>query len=78
MNRFEYTITLHPAETFRKVAFFCTREGECTLDDLPMDEIETLKGILNDRGEQGWELVSIAFGRNGLFAVWKRERVPVK
>lgn len=73
MKRFEYTVTLHPAETFRKVAFFCTGEGECTLDELPTDELETLKNMLNDRGDEGWELVDLAFGRGGLIAVWKRE-----
>jgi hypothetical protein len=31
-----------------------------------------LTDILNNRGREGWELVQISFGRDGLMAYWKR------
>lgn len=74
MTKFNYDITIHPVETFKQVAFFCTQEGECSLEELPSDEIKILKNLLNERGDQGWELVDISFGKDGLLAIWKSER----
>jgi len=31
-----------------------------------------LTDILNNRGSEGWELVQIAFGKDGMMAFWKR------
>ncbi len=73
MKKFEYQITIHPVETFKQVAFFCTQEGECSLEELPSDQIKVLQTLLNERGQQGWELVDMSFGKNGLLAVWKSE-----
>lgn len=71
MKKFNYDITAHPVETFKQVAFFCTQEGECSLEELPSDQIKILKDLLNERGERGWELVDMAFGKDGLLAIWK-------
>jgi hypothetical protein len=73
MKSFEYEITKHPAEGFEKVIYFCTESGECTLDEVPVDQTEMLAKILNERGKQGWDLVQVAFGKAGLMAFWKRE-----
>jgi len=73
MKSFEYEITKHPAESFEKVIYFCTETGECTLDEVPVDQTEILAEILNERGKQGWELVQVAFGKEGLMAFWKRK-----
>ncbi len=73
MKKFEYQITTHPVETFRQVAFFCTQEGECSLEELPSDQVKVLQAVLNERGQQGWELVDISFGKDGLLAIWKSE-----
>lgn len=74
MKKFMYEITLHPLDQFRKVAFFCTQEGVCSLQELPSDQIDLLKDLLNQRGDESWELVDMAFGKDGLLAFWKRER----
>jgi hypothetical protein len=71
MKKFKYDITAHPVETFKQVAFFCTQEGVCNLEEVPSDQIKILKKLLNDRGDQGWELVDMAFGKDGLLAIWK-------
>ena len=73
MKRFEYQITHHSADTFEEVVYFCTETGECTLDRVPMDQTTTLAGILNERGAQGWELVQVSFGKDGMMAFWKRK-----
>ena len=73
MKKFQYDITVHPVESFKKVAFFCTQEGECTLEELPSDQVNILQNLLNARGGQGWELVDMAFGKDGLLAIWKSE-----
>jgi len=77
MKKFEYQITIHPVETFKQVAFFCTQEGECSLEKLPSDQVTVLQTLLNERGQQGWELVDMSFGKDGLLAIWKSE-VKVK
>ncbi len=73
MKKFSYDITIHPVESFKKVAFFCTQEGECSLEELPSDQLGALRDLLSERGEQGWELVDMAFGKDGLLAIWKSE-----
>ncbi|GBE31174.1 MAG TPA: hypothetical protein ENH07_08935 [Nitrospirae bacterium] len=72
MTRFEYEISAHPAETFEQVNFFCSVEGECSLKELPGDQVNMLMNLLNEQGRQGWELVQIFFGRDGVLAFWKR------
>ena len=73
MQRFEYTITKHPAELFSELVYYCTGGGECTLDQIPPSQTELLKGILNSEGEKGWELVQVAFSNKGILAFWKKE-----
>ena len=73
MKKFEYTISMLPAEAFRQVAFFCSQEGECNLESVPADQVARLGEILNEKGREGWELVQLAFGQDGLLAFWKRE-----
>ena len=73
MKRFEYEITRHPADTYKQVVYFCTETGECTLDEVPGEETKMLSQILNERGNQGWELIQVSFGKDGMMAFWKRK-----
>jgi len=72
MKGFEYEITKHPAEAFKQIIYFCTETGQCSLDEVPVDQTEILAKMLNEKGKQGWELVQISFGKEGLMAFWKR------
>lgn len=74
MKAFEYKITKHPAETFNELVYYCTEAGECTLDQIPHDQTETLEKILNAEGKSGWELVQVTFGDNGVIAFWKKSQ----
>ena len=73
MKRFEYTITKHPTDEFKQLVYFCTDHGKCNLEELPSDQLTTLGTLLNERGEQGWELVQVFLGRDGVVGFWKRE-----
>ena len=73
MKRFEYTVTKHPSEEFKQLVYFCTEEGKCNMEEVPSDQLTTLGSILNERGEEGWALVQVFLGRNGVVAFWKRE-----
>jgi len=70
--RFEYEITTHPAEEFNKLIYFCSDEGECALHELPPDQLRVLGKLLNQRGDEGWELIEMFFGKDGIVAFWKR------
>lgn len=72
MARFEYDISRHPAETFNKVVYFCSKSGQCGIDEITKDQTRTLTDILNNRGQEGWSLVQIVFGEDGVMAFWKR------
>ena len=72
MTRFEYEITKYPADEFTHLVYFCTDQGQCNLDQLPSDQMSVLEAKLNERGSEGWELVQVFFGEDGVVAFWKR------
>jgi len=74
MKNFEYEITKHPAKTASQLVYFCTEEGRCSYEQLPLDQLAAVEGLLNQRGSEGWELVQISFGKDGFIAFWKREK----
>ena len=74
MKQFEYKITKHPAESFNELVYYCTEAGDCALDQIPQDQTLILQDILNREGENGWELIQVSFGNNGLVAFWKKVR----
>ncbi len=74
MKTFEYEITKHAAEEFNRLVYFCTETAECALREVPDDHAEKLTAMLNERGRLGWELVQIAFGKDGIIVFWKRKR----
>jgi len=73
MKRFEYEITKHSADTFEKVVYFCSETGQCSIDEISRDQTRILADILNQRGKEGWELVQVVFGEDGVMAFWKRK-----
>jgi len=73
MDQFKYKITKHPAEAFEQLAYFCSESGECNLEQVPVDQTKILEDMLNERGNQGWELVQVSFGKGGIMAFWKHK-----
>ncbi len=72
MMRFEYEITSYPADAFREIVYFCSKDGSCNLESISSNQIERIQSLLNEHGGEGWELVHIAFGKDGILAFWKR------
>jgi len=75
MERFEYEISTHEGNTFTKLTYFCSEKGECSLEEVPAEEPQILVNLMNERGKQGWELIQLVFGRDGVMAFWKRRLV---
>ncbi|MBF0530310.1 MAG: hypothetical protein HQK55_13760 [Deltaproteobacteria bacterium] len=74
MKQYEYQITRHPAEEFAQLAYFCSADGACNLEEVPKNQIDILEEILNARGRAGWQLVQLSFGKSGLLAFWRRRK----
>jgi hypothetical protein len=72
MDRYEYDVTTHAADTFSRLIYFCSEKGNCTLEEVPAEEPQILVGLLNERGLEGWELIQLLFGKDGVMACWKR------
>jgi hypothetical protein len=72
MKRFEYEITQHLADTFDEIVYFCSKSGQCSIDEVSKYQTKMLTNILNNRGKEGWELVQVSFGKDGIMAYWKR------
>ncbi|HOX28973.1 MAG TPA: hypothetical protein PLQ76_07470 [bacterium] len=73
MKKFEYEITAHSSDDFKLLTYFCTDGGDCAVQQLPGTEMEGMRDIMNARGNDGWELVQLSFGKKGIVAFWKRE-----
>ena len=43
------------------------------MDEVPEEQTGILQKVLNERGRQGWELVQVSFGKEGILAFWKRK-----
>jgi hypothetical protein len=72
MMRFEYQITRHSAEEFDQLVYFCTDQGECGVRELPPDQLSVFGEMMNQRGTEGWELIQVLFGKDGVVIFWKR------
>jgi hypothetical protein len=72
MDRYEYEISTHAADVFSRLIYFCTEQGNCRLEEVPAEEPQILVDLLNERGLEGWELIQLLFGKDGVMACWKR------
>jgi hypothetical protein len=72
MDRFEYEITRHRADSFEEIIYFCSETGDCKLEEVPTGQAQIMMDILNTRGLEGWELIQMNFGKDGVLAWWKR------
>ncbi len=72
MTQFKYQITMHAAESFKEVVYFCSEEGSCELKEVPSEQIGKLEEILNEHGQRGWELAQATFGKQGMMIFWKK------
>jgi hypothetical protein len=87
MDRWEYQITTHSAGEVLRVreqlghapeegsppVVYCDTEGVCFFDEAPNPYVDSIVHILNEQGEQGWELVQVAFRQADFICIWRRE-----
>ena len=70
---FVYQVKKYATEQFLRLAYFCTDQGECSLEQLPVEQMKAFEDLLNARGAEGWELVQAFFGSDGVVTIWKKE-----
>jgi len=84
MPSWQYQITVHEAEDILEnisqtvgeipPAIYCDDKGTCYFDEGPNPFTEAIERVLSDIGEQGWELVQIAFRPDQMICIWKQPR----
>ena len=52
----------------------CDPEGVCFFRESHRPDIGELISVLNERGEDGWELVEMVSSPSGLVCIWKRRK----
>lgn len=86
MKKYEYDITSYSTEQVVAVrdklggaaqreepVMFCTDRGACFFDSLPNANTQAIRHILNQRGAEGWKLVSVSFRTDEMVCFWMRE-----
>jgi hypothetical protein len=84
MNRkWRYHITVHASDDILAMTrgpveqapptIFCDDEGACYFDSGPNPLTQAIEQLLNQVGEDGWELVQIAFRPGQIIGFWKQE-----
>ena len=76
MPRWSYKASTHKladlvSESERVIA--CDAKGHCLVHDLPEKNLEGLEKVLNEEGDQGWELVQCHYHGEDMFCLWKKQ-----
>jgi len=53
---------------------FCDDEGVCYFDAGPNPFTQAIERLLDEVGEEGWELVQVAFRTEQMICFWKQPR----
>ncbi len=82
MNRWRHRVTIHTAadilallpEPVAEVppTIFCDDEGACYFDAGPNPLTEAIGRLLDQVGEEGWELVQVTFRPDQMICWWKQ------
>ncbi|NLI34153.1 MAG: DUF4177 domain-containing protein [Deltaproteobacteria bacterium] len=73
MKHFQYKISRHSSDELTQLVYFCSPDGQCSMESIPVNQMEKMQEILNEGGKEGWELIQVAFGKDGFVIFWKRE-----
>ena len=82
MSHWCYRVTIHtsadildrlpePVEQVPPMVF-CDDEGACYFDSGPNLFTQAIEALLNQVGEEGWELVQVAFRPQQMIGFWKQ------
>jgi hypothetical protein len=81
MGAYEHTITIYDREgILSNVAsgapppsvVFCDTEGVCFFDETPNPYMKAVIDLLDEMGEDGWELVQVIPREQDLICFWRR------
>ncbi len=82
MPSWRHKVTVHEAEDIlaylsRAVedippAIYCDDKGACYFDEGPNPFTQAIEHLLNEIGEQGWELVQVTFRPGQMICFWKQ------
>lgn len=64
----------HLAETVEHIpsSIYCDDKGVCYFDEGPNPFTHAIERLLDEIGEDGWELVQVAFRPSQMICIWKR------
>jgi hypothetical protein len=84
MNRWHYRITTHTAaDVLDALAvpvehvpprIFCDDEGACYFDAGPNPFTRAIEGLMDQVGDEGWELVQVILRSEQMICFWKQAR----
>jgi hypothetical protein len=63
----------HPQEEGSRPVVYCDAEGVCFFDEAPNPYVDSIVHILNEQGEQGWDLVQMVLREADFICIWRRE-----
>ncbi len=82
MANWRYRITVHTAADVLSVLpepveqvpamIFCNDEGACYFDAGPNPLTQAMERLLDQVGEEGWELVQVTFRPDQMIGFWKQ------
>jgi len=80
--KYEYVLKIFSMEDLKKegivvdqhnnIVYACRSAGECEIHDVGTEQIENMSRLLNEMGNEGWELVQFSFHQSGVVSFWKR------
>lgn len=80
---YEYTIKIFSMEELKNeaivvdseknIVYACRPDGECEVQDVGMEQLESLSKLFNEAGKDGWELIQLFFRPMGIVSFWKRQ-----
>ena len=82
MERWQYRITIHTTDEILELipdatenpptTLFCDAKGSCYFESEPNPFTTAVEDLLNKAGDDGWELVQVAFRAEQLVCFWKK------
>ncbi len=83
MKKWEYDVSFHSFEDLgisgedidfpEGQTISCDTEGHCYFNDVMKSYMNHFRSTLNDKGDEGWELLQLEYHRGSLVCFWKRE-----
>jgi len=82
MAAWEYNVTNHVIDELKtclesktpRPVISCDSAGGCMVHDVCARGTDTLATALNERGKEGWELISTDYHHGELLCIWKRQK----